>query len=178
MQPAQARVIDRGQPFPTWEPAGRHIPAPLRWRLELGGYGGVVMMIVLAVLGCVVVATRTVPPPPHAWQGMVAAIAFLAFGLLAIWADMRDGQRTLRLLRLGVVVTTDASTMRDRRGPSVMVHDAGHPHDTLVLADAPGDVVLDEHCVRMRRPISPAFLLAPLACAAMAAALVVLLAAL
>jgi hypothetical protein len=162
VQPAQARVVDRGRRLPAWDPPGRRIPPRLRARLELGTYGWAVMMIVLGVLGLVVIATRDLPPPPHTWTAVVAALAFLAFGLLAIGADMRDGNRTLRLLRLGVV---------DAAG---VIHDPAHPHDRLTLSDAPGDLVLEEHAVRMRRPMSYAFLLAPLACVAMAAALVVL----
>jgi hypothetical protein len=161
-------VVDRGRTLPAWDAPGRRIPSRLRGRLELGGYGWVVMMIVLAVLGGMVIATRRLPPPPHTWQAIVAALAFLAFGLLAIGADMRDGQRTLRLLRLGVVITPD-----DLRP---MVYDPAHPHDRRLLADVPGDVVLGETFVDMRRPISGAFLIAPIACVVMAAALGVLVA--
>lgn len=167
MQPAQARVVDRGRPLPAWDAPGRRIPSRLRGRLELGGYGWVVMMIVLAVLGCMVIATRRFPPPPPTWQGIVGALAFLAFGLLAIAADRREGQRTLRLLRLGVVVTPV--------GGCPLVYDPTHSHDKRVLADVPGDVVLDESSVHMRRPISGAFLIAPIACVVMAAALCALL---
>jgi len=156
MQPAQARVVDRARRLPAWAPPGRELPPRLRARLELGTYGWWVMLLVLGALGAAVRATSHVHAP-RAWTDIVGAIGFLVFGLLAIGAGRHEGQRILRLLRLGAV---------DADGKHV--YDPARAHDRLRLSTVPGDVVVEDDAVRMRRPISPAFLIAPVLCAAAA----------